>query len=203
MLSVYPSLGHIPDSEGPYRLPILKGQYVLSPLYLTALSDALLRLHLPAEEYGCSVERIMAREIVGRVVLGGIGLKLGYGWFWWSLILKFIGAPTSSRTKLEKKDNFKKWSFEDITNWIYRGLVGVYSGIMLLWSMGISIFAVYTAAPPFDERYRDCVQPWLSLGREILGVDGRKGISARKWGLRITWAILEAVMTLFGPVIDR
>jgi hypothetical protein len=73
------------------------GGYELSPVYLTALSDSILRRYLPSEQYASDVQRLMAMEILGRTVIGGLGRKLGEGWFWWGLILRFVGEPKDGR----------------------------------------------------------------------------------------------------------
>ncbi|KAI9638825.1 uncharacterized protein MKK02DRAFT_21848 [Dioszegia hungarica] len=197
LLSVVPSPGTTyADTEGPYRLPTPGGQYILSPLYLTSLADALIRLHLPPAEYGCTVERVMAREIVGRAVLGAIGRKLGEGWFWWSLGLKLMGGGEAPA------ENWRERAESGIES-IYRLIIRVYSLLFFIWTFAVSLFARYTASPPSPPAYAHCAQPWAVLARQVLGVDGRPGVSPQRWSVRLIWGCTEGIITLLSPMIDR
>lgn len=212
LLSVVASPGTAyADTEGPYRLPTPVGQYILSPLYLTSLADALIRLHLPPAEYGCTVERVMAREIVGRAVLGAVGRKLGEGWFWWSLGLKLMG---SGEAPAEKSGLGKKGTGDPETaSWreraesgiesTYRLIIRVYSLLLFIWTSAVSLFARYTASPPSPPAYAHCAQPWVLLARQVLGVDGRPGVSPQRWSVRLIWGCVEGFITLLSPMIDR
>lgn len=207
LLSVAPSPGvpAIPgDAETPYRRPIPSGQYTLSPLYLTALSDALLRLHLPPEEYSSSAERIMAREILGRTVLGAVGRKVGEGWFFWTLGVRLLGPQKAENQ--EKAAGSEATTSRGAMRWIdlvWIWALRIWALALMGWTSLSSLFARYTAAPPVHMRYRNCAQSWISLSREILGVDGRQGLTRRRWILRISWGIIEGVLALLGPFIDR
>jgi hypothetical protein len=202
LLSVSPSPGFTPSTDGPYRNPIPPGQFTLSPVYLTAMTDALLRLHLPAKEYDCSVERVMTREVVARVILGAVGSKLGEGWFWWTLGLRLLPDISASLPK-KSAEQARDAGLSGAMESVMRLFSKFYAGVILLWTMGISLFARYTAAPPTKDLYRNCARPWLSLGRELLGTEGRLGISSKRWEVRLSWGLLEGLIALFGPFIDR
>ncbi|OCF34324.1 hypothetical protein I316_03838 [Kwoniella heveanensis BCC8398] len=67
-------------------------EYTLSPLYLSTLSSSILA-HFSIGTNRPDVERLMAREVLSRSVLGSIARRLVEGWFWHMLILKFLGEP--------------------------------------------------------------------------------------------------------------
>jgi len=153
--------------------------YELSPLYLTSLADALLRLYLPPAEYGTNVERLIAREVLGRSVLGSVGKRLGQGWFWWSIMLKSLGKPGSD-TKLSEQAREEK-------------------NIIPM----ASVIAILSTAPLVQVKYRGVADPWLRLGREVLGIDGRAGLERTFWRRRLVWGVVEMALGLFGSVLDR
>lgn len=220
-----------PESESdttPYRQPILEGQHVLSPLYLTAIADSLLKTYLPPDEYACEPERLIAREILGRVVLGSIGKRIGEPWFWWGLGLKFLGEPRasvfkdgadvrsgkgtlheelSSVTDMGKSES-SKWSLSTILATSISVWTKIWMMVVLIWDKGTNLAAMYTAAPRVDRadpgfKYRNVGMLWVSLAREVIGVDGREGLHARSWAIRWIWGFFEAVILLLGPMIDR
>lgn len=172
--------------------------YELSPLYLTSLADALLRLYLPPAEYGTNVERLIAREVLGRSVLGSVGKRLGQGWFWWSIMLKSLGKPGSD-TKLSEQAREEKNIIPDM-------LLNFFSRLrpmtMIVWTMA-SVIAILSTAPLVQVKYRGVADPWLRLGREVLGIDGRAGLERTFWRRRLVWGVVEMALGLFGSVLDR
>ncbi|WVF68405.1 hypothetical protein IAT40_003170 [Kwoniella sp. CBS 6097] len=71
-------------------------EYTLSPLYLSTLSSAILTHHVGSNRP--DVERLMAREVLSKSVLGSISRRLVEGWFWYMLVLKFLGEPGTTTT---------------------------------------------------------------------------------------------------------
>jgi len=191
-VDLVPSIGVDSGIEGE------TGTFVLSPLYLTSLADAILRLHLSPSEYGSHVERLMTRELLGRSVLGSVGRRLGQGWFWWSIGLKFLCEPGSSPLA-GKEVRQERSDAETVLRFFSR----VWAVVVLVWTMGSSVVAMHSAAPPVEERYCGIADPWLSLGRAILGVDGRAGLDRPRWRRRLVWGVVEMIIGLFGPVLDR
>lgn len=231
LLSITPAPPPTPlPPDTPYRTQPAAGQPALSPQYLTALSDALLRLHLPPEDYAPAVERLIAREVVGRVVLAGLGRRLGEGWFWWQIGLKVLGEPGTRRGNGEAsrplpesasppQDGSTTSTGELVSSVTPK--VGPETGgrtlpeifvflvtrgwtiLSTLWTLSTTLFAAYSAAPPISPEYRNLAHPWLALGRELFGVDGRTGTERRMWRRRLVWGAVEMVVGLFGRFIDR
>lgn len=144
-VDLVPSIGVDSGIEGE------TGTFVLSPLYLTSLADAILRLHLSPSEYGSHVERLMTRELLGRSVLGSVGRRLGQGWFWWSIGLKFLCEPGSSPLA-GKEVRQERSDAETVLRFFSR----VWAVVVLVWTMGSSVVAMHSAAPPVEERLRHC-----------------------------------------------
>lgn len=205
LLCVVPAPAPTPDTRdptAPYRSQPLEGQPVLSPVYLTALADSLFRLHLPPKEYTPAVERTMAREILGRTVLESVGRKIGEGWFWWSLGLKLLGEPGAQgpASRPEGKKPEEGQTMLDGVLSLFRRLI---TTIMALWSAAVALTALYSAAPPTPPEYAGVAQSWVALGRDVLGIDGRHGVSERRWSARLAWGAVELVLALCGKWIDR
>ena len=204
---------HAPDHESnPYYDD--NSQYAVSEIWLTALVDSLLRLYLPPEEYNVVVERIMVREILARSVLGGIAKRLCASWFWYSLLLKFIPLRTTTRsgsvhtapTSKGASDGVKHGPVGQVVEAIWRTYLSILSlSIMIwmtllkLWSTATWTMATLSSAPKVRHRY---TSQWISLGRAVLGIDGNVALE-RKWLTRITWGVLEVVLELFSPMLDR
>ena len=196
------------DTTGnPREIP--EGQYVVSGLWLTALSDTIIKQSLPKDEYNVQVERTMMRELLGRTILGNVAKRLGEDWFWWSLLLKFlpsspsIGASTSGGKGKESKG---------VIDAIFGVLEAVLTGVMRLWAGCVWIMAMYTAAAPADKGsqdgrngegggYEQTTRCWMELFREIVNVDGRGG--RRNWALRLIWGFMEIGFFLSSPELDR
>jgi hypothetical protein len=188
-------------------------QYAVSEIWLTALVDSLLRLYLPPEEYNVVVERIMVREMLARSVLGGIAKRLCASWFWYSLLLKFIPLRTTRSGSVHTPPTSKGASYGvkpgpvgQVVEAIWRTYLSILSlSIMIwmillkLWSTATRTMATLSSAPKVRNRY---TSQWISLGRAVLGIDGNVALE-RKWLTRITWGVLEVVLDLFSPMLDR
>lgn len=226
LLSITPAPPPTPlPADTPYRTQPATGQPALSPQYLTALSDALLRLHLPPEDYAPAVERLIAREVVGRVVLAGLGRRLGEGWFWWQIGLKVLGEPgmrrgdgeaTSPLTESARSPQDGSTSTDEpvssptskvggrtLPEISFLLMTRAWTILATLWTLSTTLFAAYSAAPPISPEYRNVADPWLALGRELFGVDGRTGTERRMWRRRLIWGAVEMLVGLFGRFIDR
>ena len=188
LLSTEPAGPQRPPEEGRNAVP--EGQYVLSGLWLTAFSDSVAKLYLPEKEYQVDVQRTMVRELIGRTVLGGVGRRLVEGWFWYGLILRLLPSP---------KPLYKATSPRSLAENSLSIAYTVISGFWKIWAVGTWIAASLTAAPASE--HKDCASSWLELARVILGVDGRLG--KRNWALRLAWGLIEMVMVLFSPLLDR
>ena len=187
------------------RLPLLSvgndedlDDFALSPLYLTSLADALLRLYLSPAEYEVTVERVVIREVLGRSVLGSVGKKVGKGWFWWSIGLKLLGEPglkaSMSRQVREERD---------VAEVLIQLFNRIWAIAILVWMMGASMAATLSAARPVQDKYCGIADPWLQLGRAILGVDGRSGMDRSTWRKRLVWGGVEIIIAFSGSVLDR
>lgn len=141
----------------------------------------------------------MAKEIIGRTVLGAVGRKLGEGWFWWTLGLKLLGSDSSEMEAPEREQKTRRGRI-DIA---WQILLGIWNLAILAWSTLVWTMARYSAAPPTSARYNNCMKPWLDLTREILGVDGRSDPIPRRWALSLAWGTIEAILIILQPFIDR
>lgn len=208
---------HAPDHESDPNYDD-DSEYAVSEIWLTALVDPLLRLYLPPEEYSVVVERIMVREILARSVLGGIAKRLCASWFWYSLLLKFIPlrttrsgsvhtAPTSKGASGGLEGGVKHGPLGQVVEAIWRTYLSILSLSIMIWMILLKLWstAAWTMATlssaPKHVRNRYTSQ-WISLGRAVLGIDGNVALE-RKWLTRITWGVLEVVLDLFSPMLDR
>ncbi|WVW86824.1 hypothetical protein I302_108879 [Kwoniella bestiolae CBS 10118] len=217
-----PSDGQDGLSEGYYRrLPLLSitpskdgGGYTLSPLYLSALSSALLNRYITEQRHVPDVERLMAREILSKSILCNVLRRLCEGWFWYQLVLKILGepdgapspspspSPSPEKTKTKEKETEKEGRSLDqiILNFINTCI----TLCIRLWGICISIVALYSAAPKtVDRRYERSYEPLLLLLREVLGIDGYEGLEMRRWAKRMIWGCMELVVGLCGGMLDR
>ncbi|KAJ9105150.1 hypothetical protein QFC19_003608 [Naganishia cerealis] len=64
--------------------------YELSPRYLSALVDRILKAHLPPRDYASATERVMITEIVANTVLGNVLRKCSEPWFLWRIGLSLL-----------------------------------------------------------------------------------------------------------------
>ena len=174
--------------------------YTLSPLYLTSLSDAVLRLYLPTADYGSNVERLMAREVIGRSALGSVGSKLGEPCFWWSVGLRYLGEPASAPNPLKSAPIKSETGFSANIVQLFTRL---WTFALLVWTMGTWILATVSAAPPVEDKYRGIADPWLNLARTVLGVDGRAGLERPSWARKLVWGSVEVMTGLCAPILDR
>ena len=182
------------------RLPLLsvssalidgKEQYTVSALYLTALSDALVKLYIPTEVKP-QVERLMLREILGRAILGGVARRLVEPWFWHQVILKLLGEPGTAHS--QKGQVQRPTATEDLGAFLAR----IWTLLLSLWTLAASLMAFYSAAPPTRDTYVGCHVVWIDVLRELSGVETDK-----RWARRWTFGIIEALISLVGPMFDR
>lgn len=182
------------------RLPLasvvkIGEKWELSSLYYTSLADGLLKNGLTVEEYGSTVERLMARELVGRMVLGGVGKRLSEDWFWYSLLLKLLGEP--GETGKNDKDHKATTMAETTSRWITR----IWSAMMVVWTGIFTLFAFYSAAPPAEQRYDGCLRPWLSLLQSFIGYDDAR--DGKPILARLLLGTTDGIALLASPLIDR
>jgi hypothetical protein len=187
------------------RLPLMSVEKVeerweLSPLYLTSLADGILKNGLSVKEYGSTVERLMARELVGRMVLMGVGKRLSEDWFWYSLLLKLLGEPDSATTKesvqAKPKDRVGDVS-ELVTGWTTR----IWTLMLLLWTSMFSLAAFYSGSPAPKQQYGHCGTPWLSLVSALVGHDPLK--DSKPILARILLGSLDCLSLVASPITDR
>ncbi|ORY34615.1 PXA domain-domain-containing protein [Naematelia encephala] len=181
------------------RLPLLcveEGSSELSSLYLTCLADALLKLYLPPTEYAVETERIMLRELLGRVVLGGIGRKISQGWFWFSLLLKLFDAqPTTAPSAIKNKNI-------NILQVTLGFLMALWTGLMGFWKAGVTLTEIISVLPQAPDNHHRILEPWLDLLRAILDIDGTRS-GRRFWRKRLSFGALEMILNPFHPLFDR
>jgi hypothetical protein len=196
----YGSLGDAYHARLPLASVVKNGEkWELSSLYCTSLADGILKNGLSVEEYGSTVERLMARELVGRMVFGGVGKKLSEDWFWYSLLLKLLGEPEDAGVKTEK--DVPKTQPRTIIDTVYRWITRIWTTIITLWAGVITLIAFYSAAPPAEKRYDGSLRPWLSVIQSMIGYDetrDRKPILAR-----LLLGSMDGVALLASPLIDR
>jgi len=198
------ALGYGPLGDAYHaRLPLasvvkLGEKWELSSLYYTSLADGLLKNGLSVEEYGSTVERLMARELVGRMVLGGVGKRLSEDWFWYSLLLKLVGEP-EEKVKNEKDRSAVR--SEHVVETARRWITRIWSTITIIWTGIFTLFAFYSAAPPAEQQYDGCLRPWLSLLQSIIGYDDARG--GKPILARLLLGTTDGIALLASPLVDR
>ena len=195
----YGPLGDAYHARLPLASVVKAGEkWELSSLYYTSLADGLLKIGLSVEEYGSTVERLMARELVGRMVLGGVGKRLSEDWFWYSLLFKLLGEPGETGQNDKEHSAVKsKPVVETAQRWITR----IWSTMMIIWTGIFTLFAFYTAAPPAEQRYDGCLRPWLSLLQSLIGYDEAR--DGRPIMARLLLGTMDGIALLASPVVDR
>ncbi|WVQ77501.1 hypothetical protein IAR50_007187 [Cryptococcus sp. DSM 104548] len=172
--------------------------YTLNPNYLTALAKALIPAGQP------DVQQLMVREVLARAVLGGGLRRLSYGWFWYSLILRFIGEPGDPRpwgTSNPGADHEKDTPQMPIERLLssFHTLLAFFTP---LYTLFLSLATLYTACPPASPKFHKCSDSVLVIGRELLGIDGFED-KGRSWGKRLVWGTVEMGVGFTAPVLDR
>ncbi|KAK8849754.1 hypothetical protein IAR55_005089 [Kwoniella newhampshirensis] len=182
------------------------GRYTLSPLYLSTLSSTILHQNKEPD-----VQRLMAREVLARSIFAGVAKRMYEPWFWYSLFLKFAGEPGdpssrgTQRRHGESKDEGGARG-KKIDQIVWDHVASILSVLWGIWRMAISVMALYAASPApseFRTKHARCMDSILGVGRETTGVDGRAGLSAKTWRARLAWSVIEILVTLIGPVLDR
>ncbi|ODO11372.1 hypothetical protein I350_00151 [Cryptococcus amylolentus CBS 6273] len=185
-----PSVSPSPSSPG-------APSYTLNPTYLSALANAIIPPNQP------DVQQLMVREVLARAVLGGGLRRLSYGWFWYALILRFVGEPgdplpwTSSKPPTDPKPKPKT-----LDQTILAHIHSLLSSLTALYTLLLSLFTLYTAAPPPPPQFHHCSDSFLVIGRELLGIDGLEG-GGKKWGKRLVWGGVEMGVGFAAPLLDR
>jgi hypothetical protein len=192
----YGSLGDAYHARLPLASVVKTGEQLeLSSLYYTSLADGLLKNGLSVEEYGSTVERLMARELVGRMVLGGVGKRLSEDWFWYSLLLKLLGEP--GETGKDDKDHKASTMAETTSRWITR----IWSTMMIVWTGIITLYAFYSTSPPAEKRYDGSLRPWLSLLQAFTGYD--EAHDGKPILARLLLGTTDGIALLVSPLVDR
>ena len=171
------------------RTTILKGQYIVSGLWLTSLADTIAKKSLSEEDYKVTVQRTMIREIIGRTVLGNLSRRINEPAFWWSLFLRFLPLPRST----------KKRAHQNVVERVVTMIQSVMRMVWRVWTIGTDILVTLSSVP--DAKYDQVTDCWIEFMREALNVDGRLG--RQNWALRIVWGIVEGLCWLFSPITDR
>ncbi|WVQ66405.1 uncharacterized protein L199_004585 [Kwoniella botswanensis] len=196
------------------RLPLLSiskqedtQEYGITSIYLSALSTSLINLYITPEGRQIpDVERLMIREILAKSILGSIIKRLCEGWFWYQIVLKLLGEPTSedgTTKENQKLEGCKEKEGKSVDQIILQYINTFINICIKLWNIFINIIALYSAAPKEKGRYQRCYEPTLLLIRELVGVDGYEGMERKRWSKRLIWGGVELVVGLFGGVLDR
>lgn len=75
------------------------GASAISEIYLRQLTENILRLSLPSQEWESETERFIVREIVACVVLGNVFKKLAQPWFLHQIVLGLLRPPSSAQSE--------------------------------------------------------------------------------------------------------
>lgn len=169
-----------------FKPPAAEETYALSPVYLTALSDALLSLQLPPEDYASDAERLIVREVLARAVLENIGKRLSAPWFWVQLGIKLIPP---------KRQRPRRTLWGSIAH-MYTVLL---SCVHFIWAAGV--FIVQEMRQATTPKHKHVAGPWLALVRAILVGPG----VITPTPVFIPWALLllESVCLILTPILDR
>lgn len=195
------------------RLPLMSVEKVgeksaLSPLYLTSLADGILKNGLSVKEYGSTVERLMARELVGRMILMGVGKRLSEDWFWYSLLLKLLGDPDTESVhstpikgtlsdRADRAGNRARNILDTITSWTTK----IWTAIMLCWTSILTMGAFYSGAPVPKQQYQGCAKPWLSLLATMIGHDSTR--DTKPILARLLLGSLDCISSISSPFMSR
>jgi hypothetical protein len=173
----------------------------LSPLYLTSLADGVLKNGLSIKEYGSTVERLMARELLGRMVLLGVGKRLSEDWFWCSLLLKLLGEPLDAEAVKAKARDKSTDQARNILDLAASWTTKIWTIIMLAWTSIFTIASFYSASPAPKQQYAGCGKPWLSLLATMIGHDSNR--NTKPILARLILGTLDCLTIIASPVIDR
>ncbi|WVN87509.1 uncharacterized protein L203_102691 [Cryptococcus depauperatus CBS 7841] len=172
--------------------------YTLSSIYLSALATAMLPTQQP------KVQLILIREVIARSVLAGGLRRPCFGWFWCSIILRFLGEPEEPAPWCRKFPSAESPDVSKTFGQVFLLYITTYFAVLkTIYSTIVSIFAFYTASPPAIPKYRQCTEPIMEMMREGLGVDGWSGTGIKHWRRRIVWGGLEMIVGISSPWIDR
>lgn len=78
------------------------GASAISEIYLRQLTENILRLSLPSQEWESETERFIVREIVACVVLGNVFKKLAQPWFLHQIVLGLLRPPSSAQSEVSR-----------------------------------------------------------------------------------------------------
>ncbi|WWC92906.1 uncharacterized protein L201_007868 [Kwoniella dendrophila CBS 6074] len=194
-------------------------EYEISSIYLTSLSNSIINHFIQNQDQDGNgsktnlpdVEKLMIREVLSKSILNSIIRRLCENWFWYQLVLKILGDPSDGnfsntlnnpdekeniRYADEKHTESKFRSIDQIMIYWFHTILGI---IFRIWNISVSILTLYSSSPrEYNEKYQKCYEPLLSLFREILDIDGR-----RTWLKSFIWGIVELIVNLFGPILDR
>ena len=80
----------------------------IDPLYLGQIVEGLMKVGLEEEDWESELERGVVKELVARLVLGGVLRKVAEGWFWWGIGLSLFGI------KREREDDGDRLPEEEV-----------------------------------------------------------------------------------------
>jgi hypothetical protein len=64
----------------------------LDPLWVGQTVEGVLKIVLPPEDWESELERGIVKEVVGRIVIGGVVKKVAQPWFWWGMLSGLLGG---------------------------------------------------------------------------------------------------------------
>ncbi|WWC65939.1 uncharacterized protein I303_108561 [Kwoniella dejecticola CBS 10117] len=199
------------------------GEYVVSPLYLKALSSSMINHYIPSTssqhiEAGqggrkdaegiTDLEKIMTREILANLVLGSTVKRLVQRWFWYQIILKLLGEPvlkistrTNSQNAMKEREAAKRGSLDEmVVYWFNTTLQILYT----LWNIIINIVALYSASPKeVFPKYQRSWEPTMLFLKEYLGLNRHRNGAKITWSTRLLWGTFELMLGLCGHWLDR
>lgn len=158
--------------------------YALSPVYLTALADSLLSLHLPPADYASDAERLIVREVLARAVLASIGRRLSAPWFWAQLGIKLLPERQPKQPR------------------------SVFKAVKKLYSAGIALLLfLYASAKFIIEELRSTqtpsrkrvLDPWLALLHALV----EPTIFPTPIWLSLVLLFLDSTALVLSPFFDR
>ncbi|OWZ63329.1 hypothetical protein AYX14_01724 [Cryptococcus neoformans] len=175
--------------------------YTLSSEYLSSLSIALIQpTETEKERFQMGLQGLMIREILARAILAGGMRRLCFGWFWYGLILKFLGEPGDPFPWRRTTPQDEPKSIHQLVLSYTRAIISLFT---VICSAIVALVAVYTAAPPPSPEYEGCTDTLMGVMRAMAGVDGYGGVEAKKWRKRMVWGGTEMVVGLASPILDR
>ncbi|KAL7417779.1 PXA domain-containing protein [Mrakia frigida] len=187
----------------------------IDPLYLAQVVEGLMRLALEEEDWESELERAVVREVVSRLVLGGVLSKVGEGSFWWGVGLSLCGIrkeregdgealieekerrpssplPPRSLSPLIDQPRYHRLSPTPFLLSLLNFLQTLLTLSILFLSHLSKLRQLVLSSPPAP--YPNVLEPWIDLFGELFQIEGGE----RGLGGKIVWWWVRGAARVVG-----